>query len=215
MLVDDHAMVRYGIATVINNQADMEVFGEAGTVDEAISKIKPDNRPDLVLIDLSLDGLSGFELLKKLQIRFPTLPTLVVSMHDENEYAERALRAGARGYLMKHEAWGMLLTAIREVLAGRIYLSGHMSSTLLQRIATGGNPEAVPLVDRLTPAEFEILHLIGEGHTSQEISALLHRSIKTVEVHRANIRRKLDLDDGADLNRFAADWLQGPGGKPA
>ena len=214
MLVDDHAMVRYGIASVINAQADMEVFGEAGDVEGAVSMIKPDHCPDLVLIDLSLNGLSGFELLKKLQTRFPSLPTLVVSMYDEKQYAERALRYGARGYVMKHEVWGVLLTAIRDVLAGKIYLSGHMSTSLLKRIATGG-AESGPLVENLTPTEFEILHLIGAGHTSQEISELLHRSIKTIEVHRANIRKKLQLDDGADLNRFAADWLQEFGGKPA
>ena len=212
MLVDDHAMVRHGIATLINAQADMEVFGEAGTVDDAVSMIKPDKHPDLVLIDLSLSGVSGFELLKKLHLRFPALPTLVVSMYDESEYAERALRAGARGYVMKQEVLDVLLVAIRRVLAGKIYLSEAMGSRLLERMATDGAVPDPP-INRLTPAEFEVLHLIGAGNTSQEISELLHRSIKTIEAHRANIRKKLQLNEGADLNRFAAEWLKG-GGKP-
>jgi DNA-binding NarL/FixJ family response regulator len=213
MLVDDHAMVRHGIAALIGAQADMEVFGEAAEVDAAVAMIKPDSCPDLVLVDLSLNGASGFELLKKLQIRFPLLPTLVVSMYDETEYAERALRAGARGYVMKQEAMDVLLIAIRQVLAGKIYLSQAMSSRLLERMAAGG-AEPVPPVNRLTPAEFEVLHLIGAGHTSQEISNLLHRSIKTIEAHRASIRKKLQLTEGADLNRFATDWLRGQGEKP-
>jgi DNA-binding NarL/FixJ family response regulator len=210
MLVDDHAMVRHGIAVLINAQADMEVFGEAGTVDAAVAMIKPDSCPDLVLIDLSLGGVSGFELLKKLHMRFPSLPALVVSMYDESEYAERALRAGARGYVMKQGAWDVLLIAIRQVLAGRIYLSEAMSTRVLERLAAG-DAEPAPPLNRLTPAEFEVLHLIGAGHTSQEISALLHRSIKTIEAHRANIRTKLQLDEGADLNRYAADWLKWDG----
>ena len=212
MLVDDHAMVRHGIAALINAQADMEVIGEAAEVDEALSQITPYNFPDLVLVDLSLGGKSGFELLKKLHLRFPLLPALVVSMYDEAEYAERVLRAGARGYVMKQDAWEVLLVAIRQVLAGNIYLSEAMSSRLLERVAQGGT-EPVPPVNRLTPTEFEVLHLIGAGNTSQEIAALLQRSIKTIEAHRANIRIKLRLDDGADLNRFAADWLRGQGGK--
>ncbi len=213
LLVDDHAMVRHGIAVLINAQSDMEVFGEAGEVDAAVGMIKPDNCPDLVLIDLSLNGVSGFELLKKLHARFPSLPTLVVSMYDESEYAERALRAGARGYVMKQGAWDVLLIAIRQVLAGKIYLSEAMSTRVLERLATGDTASAPP-INRLTPTEFEVLHLVGAGHTSQEISALLHRSIKTIEAHRANIRKKLQLDEGADLNRFAAGWLRGQGEKP-
>lgn len=210
LLVDDHPIVRQGMATLIGAQADLEVFGEAGGVDEAVSMIKPGNCPDIVLIDLSLNGLSGFELLKNLHVRFPALPTLIVSMHDETLYAERALRAGARGYVMKQEAGDVLLTAIRDVLNGKVYLSERMRTGLLDRIVAGGS-KSEPLINRLTPGEFEVLHLIGAGHSSQEIATLLSRSIKTIEAHRANIRNKLCLKDGADLIRFATRWIAGGG----
>lgn len=208
MLVDDHAMVRNGIATLVNAQADMIMSGEAGDVDTAIAMFKSGDCPDLVLIDLSLNGASGFELLKKLHLRYPSLSMLVVSMHDEKKCAERALLAGARGYVMKQEVFDVLLTAIRQVLAGNIYLSAPMSSQLLARIATGKTPSQSTL-NCLTSSEFEILHLIGEGHTSQKIASLLHRSIKTIEAHRANIRKKLQLRDGTDLNQFASNWSRG------
>ncbi len=213
MLVDDHAMVRHGIAALVNAQEDMTVFGEAGDVDTAVAMIKSGDFPDLVLIDLSLNGASGFELLKKLHIRFPLLPMLVVSMYDEHECAERALQAGARGYVMKQEVFDVLLSAVRQVLAGNIYLSAAMSSSLLRRIATGDMESTSP-INRLTPSEFEILHLIGEGHTSQQIALILHRSIKTIEAHRGNIRKKLHLRDGTDLNRFASSWPRGQGKTP-
>lgn len=208
LVVDDHPIVRQGMATLINTQADLEVFGEAGEVDEAISMIKPDNCPDIVLIDLSLNGLSGFELLKNLHVRFPALPTLIVSMHDETIYAERALRVGARGYVMKQEVSDVLLTAIRDVLNGKVHLSERMHASLLDRIVAGGS-KSEPLINRLTLSEFEVLHLIGAGHSSQEIARLLSRSIKTIEAHRANIRNKLHLKDGADLIRFATRWIAG------
>jgi len=214
MLVDDQAMVRHAMAALIDAQEDMEVFGETGEVDEAISMIRPERCPDLVLIGLSFNGLSGVESLKKLHARFPSLPMLVVSMYDEDRYAECALRAGARGYVMKQQEWPVLMIAVRDVLAGKIYLSDHMSGSLIERIAVGNTEHDTP-INRLTPGELEVLHLIGAGHTSREISALLHRSIKTIEVRRANIRRKLKLNKRDDLNRFAADWLREQGGRPA
>jgi DNA-binding NarL/FixJ family response regulator len=135
----------------------------------------------------------------------PGLPVLVVSMHDEATYAQRALRAGARGYVMKQEPGEVLVTAIREVLAGNVYLSKQMHARMLNRVAGGGSqPE--PLINSLTPSEFEVLHLIGAGHSSQEIAKLLSRSIKTIETHRFNIRSKLNLKDGADLIRYATQW---------
>jgi len=207
MLVDDHPMVREGMAILIDAQSDLEVFAQAGEVDETIAMIKPAGLPDIVLIDLSLKGLSGFELIRNLHARFPSLPMLVVSMHDEMLYAERALNAGARGYIMKQEAADVLLAAIREVLQGRIYLSSAMQNHFLERVAGGG---AEVLVNRLTASEFKILHLIGAGHTSQEIAGLLNRSIKTIETHRANIRHKLGLKDGNDLIRFATNFAGRP-----
>ena len=207
MLVDDHAMLRHGMAMLINLEPDMEVFAEAGDGDEALAILKAGHHADIVLMDVSLKTLSGFEVIKSMHLLIPALPVLVVSMHDEGVYAERALRAGARGYVMKQEPGEVLVTAIHEVLKGNIYLSKPMHAKLLNRVAAG-NSEAEPLISSLTPSEFEVLHLIGSGHSSQEIAKLLNRSIKTIETHRFNIRTKLNLKDGADLIRYATHWSE-------
>ncbi|SEP31010.1 response regulator transcription factor [Nitrosovibrio sp. Nv6] len=207
MLVDDHAMLRHGMAMLINLEPDMEVFAEAGDGEEALAALKAGHEADIVLMDVSLKTLSGFEVIKSMHVQVPALPVLVVSMHDEGVYAERALRAGARGYVMKQEPGEVLVTAIREVLKGNIYLSKPMHARLLNRVATG-NSKPEPLINSLTPSEFEVLHLIGSGHSSQEIAKLLNRSIKTIETHRFNIRTKLNLKDGADLIRYATHWTK-------
>ena len=206
MLVDDHAMLRHGMAMLINLESDMEVFAEAGDGDEALTTLKAGCHADIILMDVSLKTLSGFEVIKSMHSLIPALPVLVVSMHDEGVYAQRALRAGARGYVMKQEPGEVLVAAIREVLKGNFYLSKQMHAKLLNRVATG-NSESEPLTNRLTPSEFEVLHLIGSGHSSQEIAKLLNRSIKTIETHRFNIRTKLDLKDGADLIRYATHLI--------
>ncbi len=206
MIVDDHAMVRNGLAMLINAMPDMEVWGDAEDGGEAMAKLESEHYPDIVLIDLSLKTLSGMDLIKSIHILTPSLPMLVVSMHDENAYAERALRAGARGYLMKDETGEMLINAIRVVLKGNFYLSETMHTKLFNRLFTE-NSQAELLINSLTPSEFEVLHLIGAGHSSREIAQLLSRSIKTIEVHRANIRVKLHLKDGADLIRYATHWI--------
>lgn len=206
MLVDDHAMVRQGMAMLINAEHDMEVCCEAEDVGDAMAKLELEHQPDIVLVDLSLKTLSGFELIKSIHILIPALPVLVVSMHDETVYAERALRSGARGYVMKHEAGQVMVMAIREVLKGNFYLSEQMRTKLLDRFVTG-SAESEQLINSLTPSEFEVLHLIGSGHSSRDIAKLLNRSIKTIEVHRANIRTKLHLKDGADLMRYATHWI--------
>lgn len=206
MLVDDHAMLRHGMAMLINAEPDMEVLTEAEDGGEAMARLEMEHHPDIVLVDLSLKTLSGFELIKSMHILIPALPVLVVSMHDETVYAERALRSGARGYVMKQEPGDVLMTAIREVLKGNFYLSELMHTKLLNRFVTG-NAESEQLINSLTPSEFEVLHLIGSGHSSQDIANLLNRSIKTIEVHRANIRGKLNLKNGADLMRYATQWM--------
>jgi DNA-binding NarL/FixJ family response regulator len=206
MLVDDHAMLRHGMAMLINAESDMEVLAEAEDGGEAMAKLEMEHHPDIVLVDLSLKTLSGFELIKSMHVLIPTLPVLVVSMHDETVYAERALRSGARGYVMKQEPGEVLMAAIREVLKGNFYLSELMHTKLLNRFVTG-NTESEQLINSLTPSEFEVLHLIGSGHSSQDIARLLSRSIKTIEVHRANIRAKLNLKNGADLMRYATQWM--------
>lgn len=206
MLVDDHEMVRNGMALLINAEPDMEAWGDAEDGGEAMAKLEAEHHPDIVLIDLSLKTLSGMELIKSIRILIPAMPMLVVSMHDENAYAERALRAGARGYVMKQEAGNVLIGAIREVLKGNYYLSETMHTKLFDRLLTK-NSEVEMLINSLTPSEFEVLHLIGSGHSSREIAKLLSRSIKTIEVHRSNIRIKLNLKDGADLIRYATHWI--------
>lgn len=206
MLVDDHAMLRHGMAMLINLESDMEVFAEAGDGAEALAVLKKNDVVDIVLLDVTLATVSGFEVIKSIHTQFPALPVLFVSMHDETVYAERALRAGARGYVMKQEPGEVLIAAIREVLKGNVYLSKQMQAKLLNRMATG-NSEPEQLINSLTPSEFEVLHLIGSGHSSQEIARLLCRSIKTIETHRFNIRSKLNLKDGADLIRYATRWI--------
>lgn len=199
-------MLRHGMAMVINMEPDMEVFAEADDGSEALALLRKGEAIDIVLLDITLKTVSGLEAIKNIHAYFPELPVLFVSMHDEMVYAERALRAGARGYIMKQEPGEVLVNAIREVLKGNVFLSKKMHEKLLNRMATGG-AEHEPLINTLTPSEFEVLHLIGSGHSSQEIAKLLSRSIKTIETHRFNIRTKLKLKDSADLIRYATRWI--------
>ena len=207
MLIDDHAMLRHGMAMLINMEPDMEVVAEAGAGNEAIAYLKKNPPPDLISLDVTLKTVSGFEVIKSIHALIPTVPVLFISMHDESVYAERALRAGARGYVMKQEAGDVMLSALRDVLKGNVYLSKQMNEKMLQRFVSGGSATPEDLINTLTPSEFEILHLIGQGRSSQEISDLLCRSIKTIETHRFNIRTKLNLKDGADLIRYATRWI--------
>lgn len=207
MLVDDHPMMRHGMAMLINMEPDLEVSAEAGDGKEALSILKKNVRVDIVLLDVTLKTVSGFEVIKNIHLFNPMLPVLFVSMHDEAVYAERALRAGARGYVMKQEPGEIVVSAIREVLKGNVYLSAKMQAKLLNRMATG-HSEPEQTINSLTPSEFEVLNLIGSGHSSQEIATLLNRSIKTIETHRFNIRAKLNLKDSAELIRYAANWVR-------
>ncbi|GKS68087.1 two component transcriptional regulator, LuxR family [Nitrosomonas sp. PY1] len=207
MLIDDHAMLRHGMAMLINMEPDMEVVAEAGDGNEAIAYLKKNPPPDLISLDVTLKTVSGFEVIKNIHALIPTVPVLFISMHDESVYAERALRAGARGYVMKQEEGDVMLSALRDVLKGNVYLSKQMNEKMLQRFVSGGSATPEDLINTLTPSEFEILHLIGQGRSSQEISDLLCRSIKTIETHRFNIRTKLNLKDGADLIRYATRWI--------
>ncbi|MCE7915670.1 MAG: DNA-binding response regulator [Nitrosomonas sp. PRO4] len=206
MLVDDHAMIRHGMAMLINMEADMEVTCEAGDGPEAMEVLKKNFPIDLLILDVSLKSVSGLEIIKNIQSLYPSLPVLFISMHDESVYAERALRAGARGYVMKQEPRNVLIAAIREVLKGNIFLSKSIQEQVLKRIAVRGY-EQEATVSALTPSEFEVFHLIGLGYNSHEISNLLSRSIKTIETHRFHIRTKLKLRDTGDLIRYATKWF--------
>jgi DNA-binding NarL/FixJ family response regulator len=206
LVLDDHPMMREGLAQLINHERDLTVCGEAGTGREAVelaSKVSP----DLVLADISLPDKNGLEVIKELRAFQPGLSVLVISMHDESLYAERALRAGARGYVMKQEGGKKLMEAIRQVLAGKIYLSEKMSTKLLESFSGGAENSRTP-IENLTDREFEVLQLIGQGKGTREIANLLHLSGKTVEAHRANLKRKLSLKGGADLVRYAVRWVE-------
>jgi DNA-binding NarL/FixJ family response regulator len=205
MLVDDHAMMRHGITLLVNKEPDMKVCAEAGDGSEALALLKKNGQVDIVLLDITLKTLPGFEVIKGMHQLLPALPVLFVSMHDEEVYAERALQVGGRGYVSKQETGSVLLTAIREVLQGNIYLSKKMHAKLLRKISAGYT-EPEQLINTLTVSEFEVFHLIGAGHSSQEIARLLNRSVNTIETHRFNIRTKLNLKDGADLIRYASQW---------
>lgn len=206
MIVDDHPIVRQGIAQLINQEVDLTVCCEAATAQEALDLMKNDE-PDIMLVDISLDGVSGIELVKMLKNLHPKTPALVISMHDESLYAERALRAGARGYIMKQEATEKMLTAIRQVLNGDIYLSERIQGKILQRVLSGDEGALSP-IDLLSDRELEVFRLIGHGFATGDIAKELNRSIKTVETHRAHLKDKLSLKNAAELTRYAVQWVE-------
>ena len=212
-ILDDHPMMREGLAQLINNESDLTVCGEAGTGRE-VPDLVAKTRPDLVLADISLPDKGGLEVIKDLQALHPGLAVLVISMHDESLYAERVLRAGGRGYVMKQEGGKKLMAAIRQVLSGQIYVSEKMSSKILESFS-GQTAQANRMpMENLSDREFEVLHLIGQGKGTRDIAQQLNLSVKTVDAHRANIKRKLNLNTGTELVRYAVRWVetQKPGG---
>jgi DNA-binding NarL/FixJ family response regulator len=202
MLVDDHAMVRQGMSSLINSESDLEVVAEAESAEQALEILATTQKIDIVLLDLTLKDVADLDLIHKMNVRFPDLPVLVVSMHNEKVYAERALKSGARGYVMKQEPGEILISAIHEVLKGNIFLSQPMTALFLSRnIKRKQEPEQ--FINQLTRSEIEILQMIASGLGSQEIATVTNRSKKTIEAHRANIRLKLNLKNSADLIRYA------------
>ncbi|HTV46863.1 MAG TPA: response regulator transcription factor [Phycisphaerae bacterium] len=201
-LVDDHPIVRQGLAQLINNEADLIVVGQGEDAFQSLRAIRG-AKPDLVMVDVSLKDSDGIELIKELKSQFPNLPALVVSMHDESIYAERALRAGAGGYVMKQEAPPILLTAVRTVLSGQVYVSSKMNAVLLQRMVAGKKRDRGLPMDRLTDRELEIFRMIGAGNNVKQIADKLCLSIKTIEAHREHIKEKLNFKNSAELLRFA------------
>jgi len=210
LIVDDHPMMRQGLAQLIGAEPDMAICGEAENAEQALDAIKP-LKPDLVLADISLPGKNGLELIKDFQAIQPDLPVLVISMHDESLYAERVLRAGGRGYIMKQEGGKKLMDAIRQVLEGKIYVSQKMSADILEMFSgRRAGAESSP-VEKLTDREFEVFQLIGQGKSTRDIAEQLHLSMKTVDVHRANIKTKLKLKSAVELVRFAVRWVESQG----
>src|SRR5689334_13062337 len=207
LIVDDHPMMRQGLAQLINNEPDLQACAEAEDAHQALEFVAK-ARPDLVLADISLPDKHGLELIKDLQALHPGLAVLVVSMHDESLYAERVLRAGGRGFIMKQEGGKKMMQAIRTVLSGQIYVSEKMSAKILE-IFSGRRTEANrPSIERLTDREFEVFQLIGQGKGTRQIAEALHLSVKTVEVHRLHIKEKLALNDAPSLVRHAVRWVE-------
>lgn len=210
LIVDDHPMMRQGLALLIGAEPDLAVCGEAENASAALDAISA-LKPDLVLADISLPGKNGLELIKDFQAMQPGLPVLVISMHDESLYAERVLRAGGRGYIMKQEGGKKLMQAIRQVLEGKIYVSEKMSADILETFSgRRAGAESSPL-EKLTDREFEVFQLIGQGQGTREIAEKLHLSVKTVDVHRANIKAKLKLATAPELIRYAVRWTEAQG----
>lgn len=204
VLVDDHAIVREGLAQLINAAPDLSVVGQAASAGEAMEVIAA-KRPRLVIVDLSLGGKPGIELIKDLAIQFPETIVLVLSMHDEKLYAQRTIRAGAKGYIMKQEASGLILTAARRVLSGGMYLSEKISAGLLQQLAGTKKPGRMGL-ELLSDRELQIFEMIGRGTATRDIAETLHLSIKTVEAHREHIKQKLNLASSTELVRHAVQY---------
>ncbi len=206
LIVDDHPIVRQGLAQLINQEKDLEVCGQAEDAHEAMQAIRQ-LQPDMVIVDIALKDTSGMELIKDLKVQYPDLPVLTLSMHDEAIYGERALRAGARGYIMKQEATEKVVTAIRRVLAGEVYVSNGMAAKMVSKLVGGGARTTGSPADVLSDRELEVFRMIGEGYGTREMAEKLHLSIKTIETYRAHIKDKLNLQDANELLRFAIQWV--------
>jgi DNA-binding NarL/FixJ family response regulator len=206
-IVDDHPMMRAGLVQLISKQPDLAVCGEAGSPAEAFRELAR-SRPDLLVADLTMPGRGGFDFIRDALALHAGLPILIVSMHDETIYAERALRAGARGYIMKEAGGENLLLAIRSVLGGRVYLSPALSSEILEGLS-GPKPRALASpISTLSDREFEVFQLIGQGKSTTEIARQLHLSPKTVEAHRGHLKLKLKLKGATALVRYALRWVE-------
>ncbi len=207
VLVDDHPMTREGLATNFNREPDLEVCGEFGTPADAMTAL-PRLKPELLVTDMTMPGRGGFEFLKDVHAILPELPILVLSMHDEMLYAERALRAGARGYLMKDAGSAMVLEVVRLLLGGQSYISPQMSARLLDAV-TGRRPRgSTSPIEKLSDREFEVFRLLGKGRSTKQVAETLNLSSKTVDVHRSRIKEKLQLPDAASLVHQAVRWVE-------
>jgi len=209
LIIDDHPMMRQGLAQLINQEPDLYVAWEAGNAAQAMNVISA-STPDIIIADISLPDKNGLELIKDIRVLCGT-PILVISMHDEKLYAERVLRAGGRGYIMKQEGGKILMEAVRQVLNGQIYVSGRMSARILESLSGRRLEVSDSPMEQLSDREFEVFRLIGEGQGTRDIARKLHLSVKTVEAHRANIKEKLNLQSATKLVRYAVRWVEAEG----
>ncbi len=208
LIVDDHPVMRKGLAKLLDLETDLTVYGEAETSAQALAELHA--KPfDLAIVDISLRGVSGIDLLKDIKLHWPQMPVLILSMHDEMLYAERALRAGARGYVMKGEPFEQIINAIRRVLSGNIFVSETVNERILSRMMDGAGKMGGtgPLTDSLSDRELEVFQFIGRGRGTRDIASEMHVSVKTVETYRAHIKDKLQLKSAPELMRFAVDWV--------
>ncbi|MDY6932794.1 MAG: response regulator transcription factor [Spirochaetota bacterium] len=207
VLVDDHPIIREGIKQVVEKADDLKVCGGASDASEAMVLINK-HKPDIVIVDISLGGsINGIDLVRSIRERFPEVYTLMLSMHEESLYAERAIRAGARGYIMKEVAPKNIIDAIRTVLKGDLYISDILSKKIIDKLIHGSVDTDGLSIDTLTDREFEIFQLIGNGFSTKEIAKKLNLSIYTVESHRRNIRTKMKLNNSAELTKHAIQWI--------
>lgn len=206
LLVDDHPLMRKGLALTLESEPDLDVVGQAASAEDAMDEVEK-LKPDLVIVDVSLPGMSGLEFIKHLHAVEPDLLTLVVSRHDESLYAERAIRAGARGYVMKLEADEVIVTAVRHVFSGGIYVSDEIKERLLLSMMSGKEAGETPL-ETLSDRELEVFELTGQGLGTREIAERLHLSVKTVESYRARIKSKLNLNTAAEFMQHAVQWVE-------
>ncbi|MEY2605025.1 MAG: hypothetical protein QOH31_2834 [Verrucomicrobiota bacterium] len=206
VVVDDHPLFRERLCQLINNEPDMEICGEASSAQEAIQIIR-ETSPNLAVIDITLKTSSGLELIKSIKALSIGVPVLVLSMHDESLYAERALRAGASGYITKSQEAAQVLLAVRSVLGGKIYLSEEMTSGFLKSLAATGTKGIARPVDRLTDRELQVLDLIGRGRTTKDIAQLLKLGVATVDTYRARIKEKMNFRNAMELQHFAIRWI--------
>ena len=211
LIVDDHPILRQGLSTLINGQSDLTVCAEAENGLEALAAVKA-GKPDLAIVDISMKGMNGVELIKRIRMLSEPCHIIVLSMHDEKAYAERALRAGARGYVMKQDVEGNMLLAIRKVLAGEIWVSPSMTTRLISKLVIGS--ETAASVSLLSDRELEVYTLIGKGSSAQEIAEELCISVRTVGSHRDHIKRKLDLKNTRALILYAGEWVKNEGLQP-
>jgi DNA-binding NarL/FixJ family response regulator len=205
LVIDDHPIVRQGLALMLNREADFVVCGEAEDANGALL-VLASARPDVLIVDISLNGPDGLDLLKNIRTTHPSLPVLILSMHDESIYAERALRAGANGYIMKQEATERVLVAVRRILSGEIYVSDRIANRLLKHYIAGSSTPRNSSVGDLSDRELEVFRLIGEGQGTRQIAESLHLSIKTVESYQAHIKEKLCLRSARELMQHAIEW---------
>jgi DNA-binding NarL/FixJ family response regulator len=206
-LVDDHPLVREWLTNLIQNQSDLVICGEAEDAPAALRAIST-TKPDVAIVDITLKHGSGIELIKSLKAVEPGIAVIVLSMHDERLYAERALRAGARGYIMKRETAKKVITAIREVLAGKIHMSENLSASFAQKFVDGHLPSSGSLVEQLSDRELEVFQLLGKGYETRRVAEMMNVSMKTVQAHCAHIKEKLKLTNAAELLREAVRWQE-------